>query len=99
MTRKKYYTYILGCADDSYYIGVTNDLERRLEEHQQGIHPESYTYSRRPIKLLYHEETRYILKAIRREKQLKRWSRKKKEALINSNLKELKNLSKKDFSK
>ncbi len=96
---QKYFTYILACADNSYYVGVTNNLERRLKEHQEGIHSNSYTYSRRPVKLLYYEESQYIINAIEREKQLKRWSRKKKEALINAKTEELIKLSKKDFSK
>lgn len=93
------YTYILLCSDNSYYIGVTNNLERRIEEHRSGLHPDSYTFSRRPIKLVYHEGFDGPNAAIAREKQLKGWSRRKKEALINSTEDALINLSKKDFGK
>ena len=94
---KKYFTYILLCADESFYVGVTNDIVRRFEEHKLGINEGSYTHSRRPLSLVYLEETRYINNAIAREKQLKGWSRKKKIALIESNFEELKTLSKKIF--
>jgi putative endonuclease len=49
------YVYILECADSSYYTGVTNNIERRLNEHNEGIDPESYTYSRRPLVLKHYE--------------------------------------------
>ena len=88
-----YYTYILKCSDDSYYIGVTNNVERRLIEHQEGINITCYTYSRRPIDLVYFEKFIDILQAIAREKQLKGWSRKKKEALIEERGTDLPNLS------
>ncbi len=47
---KYYYVYILECADDSYYTGITNNLERRFNEHKEGNSPNSYTKSRRPLK-------------------------------------------------
>ncbi len=50
-----YWTYILECADGSYYVGMTNNMERRLEEHQSGIDPFAYTFSRRPVKLVFTE--------------------------------------------
>ncbi len=79
---KEYFVYILHCADDSYYIGITNDLSRRLQEHQAGISDDGYTVSRRPLRMVYYELLTDINMAIAREKQLKRWSRAKKEALI-----------------
>jgi putative endonuclease len=88
-----YYTYILKCSDQSYYVGVTNDVERRLVEHQEGINVTCYTYSRRPIELVYFEKFIDIIQAIAREKQLKGWSRKKKEALIEERGTDLPNLS------
>ncbi|MBC7864046.1 MAG: GIY-YIG nuclease family protein [Bacteroidia bacterium] len=84
-----FYVYILLCSDESYYVGVTNSLDRRLKEHSSGHCEKSYTNSRLPVQLIYFEEFKYILKAIAREKQLKGWSRKKKEALIKGNLHEL----------
>uniref|UniRef100_A0A832D1I1 GIY-YIG nuclease family protein n=1 Tax=Ignavibacterium album TaxID=591197 RepID=A0A832D1I1_9BACT len=78
---KDYYVYILKCADNSYYTGVTNNLERRIYEHNSG-EIDGYTSSRRPVELVYSERFSDINDAIRFEKQIKGWSRKKKEALI-----------------
>lgn len=80
---KAYYVYILKCSDNSYYIGVTNDVERQFFEHQNGDDINSYTFSRRPLKLAWHECFNDINCAIEKEKQLKGWPRKKIEALIN----------------
>jgi putative endonuclease len=77
-----YYVYIVRCSDGFYYTGVTNDLDRRLEEHNSGIHPGSFTYPRRPVELMYAQVFSDIHQAIAWEKQLKGWSRKKKEALF-----------------
>ncbi|HNT29927.1 MAG TPA: GIY-YIG nuclease family protein [bacterium] len=79
---KSYYIYILHCADGSYYIGVTNNVDRRLYEHQNGLVANCYTYYRRPVLLRYVEEYSDINEAIAREKQLKRWTLRKKEVLI-----------------
>lgn len=87
------FVYILRCADDSYYIGVTNNLERRILEHTIGLCPEAYTYSKRPILLVWSNLFLSTLEAIRWEKKLKSWTRKKKEALINGDFKSLKELS------
>ena len=92
--RHHYYVYILECSDGSYYVGVTNNLERRLKEHSEGCNETCYTFTRRPVVLKYVEHFRWILDAIAREKQLKGWSRKKKEALIRGQLEELRRLSK-----
>lgn len=73
---------MLRCGDGSYYIGVTNDLEKRVAEHKAGLDHGSYTYQRRPVELVFAEDCDSIADAIRREKQLQGWSRKKKEALI-----------------
>ncbi|MGL1889523.1 MAG: GIY-YIG nuclease family protein [Reichenbachiella sp.] len=94
-----YTVYILLCADGSYYTGVTNNIERRFHEHSTGIHPKAYTHSRRPLKLVFQENYKYIDQAIAFEKQVKGWSRKKKEAIINQAWVNLPELSKKDFSK
>ena len=73
--------YILKCFDGSYYTGTTGDPERRLGEHREGI-PGSYTWERRPVELVFAEEFPTWPEAIEREFQVKKWSRKKKEALI-----------------
>ena len=90
---KQYFVYILKCSDDSYYIGVTSDLENRLLKHQSGHYPESYTHNRRPVELVFYSEFNEIEQAIAFEKQVKGWSRKKKEAIINDNWEKLKELS------
>ena len=69
--------YIVECKDWSYYIGITNDLEKRLWEHNTGHDQSSYTFSRRPVELKYFEAFTDVNQAIAREKQLKGWSRKK----------------------
>lgn len=89
------YVYIVLCSDNSYYTGVTNDIERRLYEHDAGLDQETYTYIRRPLELKYLELFDDINKAIEREKQIKKLSRKKKEALFAENYELLKALSKK----
>ena len=78
-----YVVYILRCSDGSYYTGSTDDIKKRLWQHEQGVEPSSYTFSRRPVKLMWaSEETQYYYDALRWERQLKGWSRAKKEALI-----------------
>ena len=89
----RYYVYILKCSDNSYYTGVTSDLESRLIKHQSGHYPESYTHSRRPVQLVFYNEFKEIDQAIAFEKQVKGWSRKKKEAIINDKWEKLKELS------
>ncbi|AGH98216.1 Excinuclease ABC, C subunit-like protein [Micavibrio aeruginosavorus EPB] len=74
------------------YIGVTNSLERRIEEHRQGI-ADGFTKKYNVRKLIYIESTESIDAAIAREKQLKGWRREKKDALVNSNNPEWKDLS------
>ncbi len=91
------FVYILLCSDDSYYVGVTNEINRRLKEHQSSLNPESYTSSRLPVQLVYVEEFLNPNKTIAREKQLKGWTRVKKEALIEGNRETLKVLAKKYF--
>jgi putative endonuclease len=66
-----YSVYIVECRDGSYYVGVTNNLERRLWEHDSGFDIKCYTYSKRPVILKYYETTNDIKQAILREKQLK----------------------------
>ncbi len=80
MTR--FSVYILHCADDSYYVGMTNNLKARTKQHEEGVNEGSYTAARRPVKLVWWQEYIYVNDAIAREKQIKGWSRAKKEALI-----------------
>jgi putative endonuclease len=91
---KQYFVYILLCSDNSYYTGVTNNLERRIYEHENGLDPNSYTFKRRPLKLVFHEMFYDINQAIAFEKQIKGWRRAKKEAIINGDWHLLPELSK-----
>ncbi|HKB43365.1 MAG TPA: GIY-YIG nuclease family protein [Chitinophagaceae bacterium] len=93
-TGHNYYVYIIQCSDDSYYTGLTNDLERRLWEHETGYNEKCYTFTRRPVVLKYYELFRNVNNAIAWEKQLKGWSRKKKEALFKEDWKEISKLAK-----
>ena len=75
------YTYILRCADGTYYCGWTNDLDRRLKAHNEGKGAK-YTRSRRPVALVYYEAFSTKEEAMRREYEIKQLPRKKKEELI-----------------
>ena len=96
---KQSYVYILKCSDNSYYTGITSNLTKRIEEHKTGKHNNSYTYTRRPLSLVYYAEFTDINLAIQTEKQIKKWSRVKKEALISGDFEKLPNLAKKNFDK
>ncbi len=78
----KGWLYILQCADGSYYTGSTKYLEYRLSQHYAGLGA-NHTRKRLPLKLVYCEEYSKIDEAFNREKQIQKWTRKKKEALIN----------------
>lgn len=78
-----YYVYILSNWDDTVlYIGVTGNLPRRLYEHRNGL-ADGFTKKYNVHKLVYYEYTNDVYSAISREKQLKKWRREKKAALIN----------------
>jgi len=79
---RDYFVYILKCSDDSYYTGVTNNLEKRISEHKSGV-IKGYTMNRLPVELVFSERFSDVNQAIRFEKQVKGWNRRKKEALIN----------------
>jgi putative endonuclease len=91
---KNMYVYILECSDNSLYVGVTNDVGRRFIEHSIGIHEDSFTFKRRPLKLVFCRHFKSPMDAINFEKQIKRWSRSKKEALIKSDFALLHHLAK-----
>ena len=91
------YVYILKCSDNSYYTGVTSNLEQRFFQHESGFYPDCYTFKRRPLVLVFYAEFTEPIKAIETEKQIKKWSKAKKEALINNEFEKLPNLSKKKF--
>lgn len=91
---KVYYVYIVRCNDKNLYTGVTNNIERRVSEHNSGKLKSAYTYSRRPVKLIFYQEFNDPEQAIGFEKKIKKWSRLKKEALINGDYNALHVLSK-----
>ena len=78
---KSYYVYILQCSDQYLYTGVTNNISRRILEHQQGLNISCYTYKRRPVELIFHQVFNDVNQAIYFEKKIKKWSRAKKLAL------------------
>lgn len=79
---QKFFVYMLRCVDDSFYIGVTNNLAMRMDERYNGFKEGSYTYKRLPVELVYSRSFQYMMDAIAWEKRIKRWSRMKKVALI-----------------
>ena len=81
------------------YVGVTSNLDKRLIQHNEGIHSESYTYSRRPVTLVYHTYFTNFQLAFDWETRIKKWSKAKKQALIDGDFDLLKKLSKKKFPK
>lgn len=93
------YVYILKCSDGTYYTGVTSNLDKRLLEHRTGKYPDSYTSKRFPVNLEFYAEFTDISIAISKEKQIKNWSKAKKEALIEGRYEDLPNLAKKRFKK
>ena len=81
----QYYVYILATADNgTIYTGVTNDLRRRVYEHKNSLDKTSFTSRYHVTKLVYYEYTNDVYSAIEREKQIKGWNRKRKNALIES---------------
>jgi putative endonuclease len=80
---RAFYVYIMASRSGTLYIGVTNDIARRVHEHKHGLFP-GFTSKYRVSRLVYCEHTDDVGAAIDREKQLKRWSRQKKKALVES---------------
>jgi len=81
-----YAVYMLLCADGTYYTGLTRDLDARLREHQEGCYPESYTFKRRPVQLVWSEIVEDYSQAFQWEQQIKKWTHRKKEALVRGGL-------------
>lgn len=77
----KWWLYILRCADDTLYCGITNDLNRRIAQHNAGIGAK-YTRGRGPVKLVYNEECRSKSEALKLEIQTKKMKRADKFKLI-----------------
>ena len=87
-----FYVYILRCADGSYYAGHTDNLEARLAVHRTGA-LRGYTYSRRPVRVVFRQQFLSRDEAFMAERQIKGWSRRKKEALIWGDWSSLRRLS------
>jgi putative endonuclease len=96
---KVIYLYILKCRDHTLYTGVTEDLDKRILEHKEGINTDAYTFHRRPVQLVYKTYFTDFKLAFDWETRIKKWSRAKKQALINGDFELLKTLSKKAIRK
>lgn len=81
-----FFVYILQCADKSYYVGCTNNIERRLKQHNQLKSGAHYTKIRRPVNVVYFEKYESLSKARKREAEIKSWRRKDKEMLVGGSL-------------
>ena len=90
---KKACVYILRCSDGTYYTGCATNLEKRLFEHHNALYPSCYTASRRPVALVWCSEFSDLRNALSVERQIKKWSQAKKEALIRGDIEELKLLA------
>lgn len=77
-----FHVYILKCSDGSYYTGHTDDIEKRMSEHQLGLIDSCYTKTRLPVEIVFIEIFKTRNDALYMERRIKGWSRKKKEALI-----------------
>ncbi len=87
-----WHTYILRCKDGTFYTGSTSDISRRIKEHNAGKGG-AYTRIRTPVELVYKEAQPHRSSAQKREAQIKRWTRAKKEALISRNIESFHTLS------
>ncbi len=76
-----WFCYLVKCSDSSYYVGITNNLESRVSEHNAG-RGSAYTAARRPVRLLWYEEHETRSSATKREREIKGWRRTQKERLI-----------------
>ena len=77
-----YFIYLLRCSDNSLYCGPTKNLKRRIKEHNSNDSKSKYTRARRPVKLVYFEKYKTINKALKREFEIKKMTKGKKEELI-----------------
>lgn len=80
--RGNFHVYIVKCIDASYYTGSTNDLDKRIKEHNCGKRGARYTRSRRPVELVWSRKYKYFKLAFLEEKRIKTLTRKQKEKLI-----------------
>jgi predicted GIY-YIG superfamily endonuclease len=90
---KPFWVYILRCADGSYYTGYTDDLDVRVAQHQHGAIPGCYTLNRRPLALVFSQPFETREEALSAERQIKGWSRSKKEAMMRGDWMEVSRLA------
>src|SRR6266851_4282037 len=88
-----FYLYILKCNDGSFYIGHTDNIEKRMSEHNLGLIDKCYTKNRRPVELIFLQIFDTRDDAFCAERKIKGWSRKKKEAFIKGDWQEIKRLN------
>ena len=89
---KRAWVYILQCSDGSYYTGCTTNLQKRMTDHNEGRY-DGYTAKRLPVRLQWTEEFVDVRDAIVLERKIKKWTRKKKEALMRGDFQVLHELS------
>jgi len=88
-----FHVYILKCINGAYYVGHTDNIEQRISEHNLGTIKNCYTKNKRPLKLIFVQDFPTRDAAFHAERQIKGWSRKKKEAFIQGNWNEIKRLN------
>ena len=93
-----FYVYILKCNDDSYYVGHTDNIEKRISDHSVNQY-DCYTSKRLPIEAVFVQSFATRDEAFNAERQIKKWNRQKKEALIEENFTKLSLLAKKNFGR
>ena len=89
-----FWVYILKCSDGSYYTGHTDNLEQRINQHNSRHFPGCYTASRLPVEMIFDQTFATREEALTAERQIKGWSRKKKEAMIRGDWAEVSRLAK-----
>jgi len=95
---KPFYVYILLCNDQSYYVGHTDDIDKRIAEHNLA-ESSCYTKDKLPVTTVFVESFGTRDEALTMEQQIKKWSRKKKEALIAGDWSKISQYAKKDFKR
>ena len=88
-----FYMYILKCKNGAYYVGHTDNIDKRISEHHQGLIESCYTKKMRPVELIFVQDFCTRDAAFHAERQVKGWSRKKKEALMRGNWEEIQELN------
>ena len=91
--QNQFYVYILQCRGGNYYVGHTDNIDQRISQHQLGLVDSCYTFKRRPVKLVFLQTFSTRDDAFHAERQIKGWSRKKKEALMKEDWEEVKRLN------